>query len=126
MHFIHLDLVFGFFNFFFGFLKIDEYFVNFWVGFCLNDVVCSYITFHLHFLTIFHALEMYVSMLESCVMVGLDWAESMMKFLLHVTCLCIVHAYVHFHLFLVHFCFSLSLSLSDSLRMALKSKTTPS
>ena len=29
-----------------------------------------------------------------CVLVGLDWAEPMMNFLLHVTCSCIPHAYV--------------------------------
>ena len=34
---------------FFGFLKIDVYFVNFWGGVCLNDVICLCITFHLHF-----------------------------------------------------------------------------
>ena len=33
-------------------------------------------------------------MLSVCVMVGLDLAELMMKFLLHVTCSCISHAYV--------------------------------
>ena len=37
------------FEFFLEFLKIDELFVNFWVGFCLNDAMCSYIAFHLHF-----------------------------------------------------------------------------
>ena len=29
-----------------------------------------------------------------CVPVGLDWAEPIMSFILHVTCLCISHAYV--------------------------------
>jgi len=42
MHFTHLDLGFCF-------LKIDEYFVDFWVGFCLFDVICSCIALHLHF-----------------------------------------------------------------------------
>ena len=61
------------------------------------------------------------SMLEPCVLVGLDWAEPMMFLLLHVTCLCIFHTYVPFFSFflyycwLVLFCFSLSLSLSLSL-----------
>ena len=29
-----------------------------------------------------------------CVLIGLDWAEPMMQFVLHITCLCISHAYV--------------------------------
>ena len=33
-------------------------------------------------------------MLFDCVLVGLDWAEPMMQFLLHVTYSCISHAYV--------------------------------
>ena len=33
------------------------------------------------------------------VLVGLDWAEPMMQFTLHVTCSCIFHAYVlHFNI----------------------------
>ena len=108
-------LVFGIFL---GFLKIDEYFVNFWVGFCLNDVICSYVAFHLHLCQV---LQMCISMLEPCVLVGLDQAEPMMKFLLHVTCSCTIHAYVPFHLFLilpVDWCFSVSLSLSLSLSLS--------
>ena len=30
------------------------------------------------------------------VLIGLDWAEPMMQFLLHVTCSCISHAYVFY------------------------------
>ena len=74
-------------------------------------------------------------MLETCVLVGLDWVESMMNFSLHVTCSCIIHAYVPFHflfwysLLMVLFCLSpsppfLSLSLTHSLRMVPKYKTT--
>ena len=33
-------------------------------------------------------------MLSVCVLIGLDWAEPMMQFPLHVTCSCISHAYV--------------------------------
>ena len=33
-------------------------------------------------------------MLYDCVLVGLDWAEPMVKFLLHVTCSYISHAYI--------------------------------
>ena len=39
-------------------------------------------------------------MYYACVLVGLDWAEPMMFFILHVTCSCISHAYVlSFHIF---------------------------
>ena len=83
-----------------------------------------------------------LTMLKSCLLVGLDWAKPMVFLLLHVICSCIFHAYVPiFFLYLVDidlclvlFCFSslsLSLSLSLSIRlvcsMALeKSKSTPS
>ena len=33
-------------------------------------------------------------MLSVCVLIGLDWAEPMMQFVLHVTCSCTSHAYV--------------------------------
>ena len=37
-----------------------------------------------------------------CVLVGLDWAEPMMQFLLHVICSCISHAYVlYFSIYLL-------------------------
>ena len=49
MHFIHIDLGFGDFRKILGFFKIDEVFANFWVGFCLNDPICSCIASHLHF-----------------------------------------------------------------------------
>ena len=72
-------------------------------------------------------------MLNCCVLVGLDWAEPMMFLSLHVTCLCIFHAYVPFFSFSLILllidtllCLSLSLSLADSLRMAPKRKSTPS
>ena len=56
-------------------------------------------------------------MLETCVLVGLDWAEPIMNFSLHVTCSCIVHAYIPFlshiwySLLMVFFYLSPSLSL---------------
>ena len=73
-------------------------------------------------------------MLETFVLVGLDWAKPMMNFSLHVTCSCIVHAYVPFHYLFWYFfvigtlCLFLSLSpsLSNSLRMAPKRKSAPS
>ena len=62
------------------------------------------------------------SMLEPCVLIGLNWTEPMMIFLLHVTWSCIIHAFVPFF----SLSLSLSLSLCDSLRMAPKRKSTPS
>ena len=69
---------------------------------------------------------------EIYVLIGLDWIEPMMQFLLHVTYSCTFHAYVPFHFLLlvpivmVFFCLSLSFSLLDSLCMAPKRKSTPS
>ena len=42
------------------------------------------------------------TILKSCVLVGLDWAEPMMFLLLHVTCSCIFHAYIPFILYLIN------------------------
>ena len=37
-----------------------------------------------------------------CVLIGLDWAEPMMQFVLHVTCSCISHSYVlSFNIFVI-------------------------
>ena len=49
-----------------------------------------------------------------CVLVGLDWAEPMMQFLLHVTCSCISHAYVlYFSIYLIYLnCFGAFLIVS--------------
>ena len=82
------------------------------------------------------------TMLKSCVLVGMDWVEPMMFLLLHVTCLCIFHAYVAIFFLLIDtdlcwffslslslslsLCLSLSLSLSVSCSMAPKRKSTPS
>ena len=47
------------------------------------------------------------------VLVGLDWAEPMMQFTLHVTCSCIFHAYVlHFNILAI---FEMFWSFSDCL-----------
>ena len=57
-------------------------------------------------------------MLNCCVLLGLDLAEPMMLFMLHITCSCIfMHTYLHFFIFifwfvLVLFCVFLSLPLS--------------
>ena len=77
------------------------------------------------------------TLLQYCVLVGLNWAEPMMYFNLHVTCSCIFHAYVPSILYILIYCFvgvflivSLSLSLSLFLAlvcfMAPKSKSTSS
>ena len=49
-----------------------------------------------------------------CVLVGLDWAEPMMQFLLHITCSCISHAYVlYFSIYLLYLnCFGAFLIVS--------------
>ena len=71
-----------------------------------------------------------------CVLVGLDWAEPMMQFTLHVTCSCISHAYVLYFsiclLYLNYFgaflivSFSLPLFLFTLVvSMAPKRKSTP-
>ena len=70
-----------------------------------------------------------ISLLEHCVLVGLDWAKPMMFLQLHVTCSYIFHAYVPFFSFFLillligtflPLSLSLSLSLLDSLHMAPK------
>ena len=39
----------------------------------------------------------------NCVLIGLDWVEPIMQFLLHVTCSCISHAYVlYFSIYLLY------------------------
>ena len=49
----------------------------------------SYIAFHEHFIyTVMH-FRCVLYMLSCCVLVGLDWAESMMFLNLHVICSCI-------------------------------------
>ena len=71
-----------------------------------------------------------ISLLEPCVLVGLDQAEPMMFLLLHVTCSCIFHAYIPFFsilliltLFGTLLLLSLFVSLLVSLCMAPKHKS---
>ena len=56
-------------------------------------------------------------MLETCVLVGLDWVKPMMNFSLHVTYLCMVHTYIPFlsHFFgtLCWWCFFVWIPLSQ-------------
>ena len=73
-----------------------------------------------------------ITMLNCCVLVGLDWAKPMMFLSLHVTYSCIfMHTYLQFFIFfytvlLVLFWLSLSLLLALVCFMAPKSKSTPS
>ena len=71
-----------------------------------------------------------------CVLAGLDWAEPMMQFLLHVTYSCISHAYVlyfsiyllylnYFRAFLIVSFSPLSLLFTLVMSMAPKRKSTP-
>ena len=69
-------------------------------------------------------------------LIGLDWAEPMMQFLLHVTCTCIpMHTYSFFNIlaifelfgaFLIVSFFPLSLLFTLVASMAPKRKSTPS
>ena len=65
-----------------------------------------------------------------CVLVGLDWAETMMNFPLHFTCSCIPHAYVlsiQYILIYLNYLrfFRLSLSLSLSFLFTLVVSMAP-
>ena len=51
----------------------------------------SHALHNISIITYYHAFK---CVQIDCVLVGLDWAEPMMQFLLHVTCSCISHAYV--------------------------------
>ena len=76
------------------------------------------------------------TLLQTCVLVGLDWAEPMMLLLLHITCSCIfMHTFFTFSILLyteLYWDFSnclfllLSLLLLVSCVMAPKRKSTPS
>ena len=93
----------------------------------MHCITFSFSQCFIHFKCVFYTLKL-------CVLVGSDWAEPMMLYLLHVTCSCIFHAYVPFFSFflvlfvisaflLLSLSFSFSLS-SDSLHMVLKRKST--
>ena len=119
-----------------GFSKLLGFSHYFWVGFCENDFKSSCIASHLHFNYIFMHFRCVITMLNCCVLVGLDWIEPMMYLSLHVTCSCIFHAYVPLILYiliywccLVLFCslfLPLSLFLLLVYSMAPKCKSTPS
>ena len=59
------------------------------------------------FLTMFMHFRCVITMLNYCMLVGLDWVESMLFLSLHVTCSCIFHAYVPSFIFFFSFFFIL-------------------
>ena len=86
-----------------GFFKIGELLLKFWDRFCLHDLKNSCIASHMHYNYIFMHLDVCYICSIDCVLVGLDWAKDMIKFLLHVTCSCISHAYVlYFSIYLLY------------------------
>ena len=87
---------------------------------------------HICILTMFHAFRCVFTLLQYCVLVGLDWAKPIMYLSLHVTCSCIfMHTYLQFLYILIYYCcwyFSncLSLFLALVYSIAPKHKSTPS
>ena len=81
----------------------------------------SCITSHLHYNTVSCILRCVFTLLQTRVLVGLDWAEPMMFLLLHITCSCIfMHTYLTFFIFLYidcDWCFSVCVSISPSLSL---------
>ena len=76
------------------FFQIDEVFENFGMSFVVFDLKTSCIASQLHYNYIFMHLDVCYICATNCVLVGLDWAEPMMQFPLHVTCSCIpMHTY---------------------------------
>ena len=86
----------------FGIFQIDEVFANFFrMGFKDLILKTSYIASHLHYDYIFMHLDVCYICAIDYVLVGLDWAEPIMQFPLHVTCSCIpMHTYFLFNIFL--------------------------
>ena len=114
------DLTFWDFLKILGFFKIDEVFVKIWDGFCIFDLKTSCITSHLHHNNVSCILRYVFTLLQTCVLVGLDWTELVIFLLLHITCSYIfVHTYLTFSIFLyIHYfgaflCVSFSPSLSS-------------
>ena len=105
---------------------------NFWDGFCIFDLKTSCIASHLHYNNVSCILRCVFTLLQTCVLVGLDWAEPMMFLLLHITCWCIfIDTYFTFSIFLhieLFWDFSNCLFLLPSVScvMAPKRKSTPS
>ena len=71
------------------------------MGFEYSILKTSCIAFHVHYNCIFMHLVVCYTCWTVCVLVGLDWAEPMMLFTLHVICSCIfMHMYLTFSIFL--------------------------
>ena len=104
MHFIFYDLTFGVWWKILGFSKSKRLLQNFWDGFCVFYLKTSCITFHLHYNNVSCILRCVFTLLQTCVLVGLDWVKPMMQLLLHVTCSCIpMHTYFLFNTFWYYF-----------------------
>ena len=106
---------------------------NFWIGFCLYDVICSSIALHLHFHNV-SCIYMCVYMLHAD-RFGLGWTHDAIFFFffarhmfMHLSCIRILSFPFLFSVVKVLFCLSLSisLSLSDRLCMVPKRKSTSS
>ena len=130
MHFTHFDLGFGFSWNIWGFWKLMSILWNFWVGYCVFDVICSCILLHLHFHNVSCIIDVCLYV-ETYVLLGLDGAEPMLQVYFctsHVHAL-LMHIYLFFSIYgtLYWCCFSVCLPLSLSiLCMAPKRKTTSS
>ena len=101
MHFIFYELTFGVWWQIWDFSKSKRFLQNFWDGFCFFDLKTSCVTFHLHYNNVSFILWCVFTLLQTCVRVGLDWAEPMMQLPLHVTCSCILmHTYsIYWYIF---------------------------
>ena len=109
---------------------------NFWDGFSSFDLKTSCIASHLHYNNVSCILRCVFILLQTCVLVGLDWAKLMMFLLLHITYSCIfMYMYFTFSIFFyseLFWDFSDCLFLPLSLLFALvcfygtKWKSTPS
>ena len=114
-------LTFGVFGKFWGFSKSMKFLLNFWDGFCQNDVKCSCIASHLHYNNVSCILDVCLLCCIDCVLLSLDLAKPMMHLNLQVTCSCIfMHTYLQVFIFL-YICLVgafLIISLSPSLSLS--------
>ena len=93
---------------------------NFWNVFCVNDPKCSSIASHLHYNNVSCIFRCVFTLLQWCVLLGLDWAEPMMFLIVHVTCSCIfMHTYLHLSLFWYWYCWCFSVCFFLSLFLSL-------
>ena len=110
---------------FLGFFEDFGVFQNWWsfceifgMGVFFFKKKTSCITSHLHYNTVSCILRCVFTLLQTSVLVGLDWAEPMMFLLLHIKCSCIfMHTYLKFFIFLYIDCFGAFLRVSFSLSL---------